>query len=204
MRNLEMEGVWIVDREDETKKKTMGFEKEKETNRRRSIRKRKGRKGGWRAEDEKLNQRGKGLRGYFPTFLLPTGKINITLETLLFFCWGPGGPQGIPRLWPIREWERLENWRGQTILWPGRRLADRVWRSWKQVIYYSPSRSKKDIFLTDFIRYCLSAAPQISRYCWMLGSNPVMSILLFFFYCSLLWPQDTRRTRIRNDTVLLL
>jgi hypothetical protein len=46
MRNLEMEGVWIVDREDETKKKTMGFEKEKETNRRRSIRKRKGRKGG--------------------------------------------------------------------------------------------------------------------------------------------------------------
>jgi hypothetical protein len=77
-----------------------------------------------RAEDEKLNQRGKGLRGYFPTFLLPTGKINITLETLLFFCWGPGGPQGIPRLWPIREGEKLENWRGKNILWPGRRLTE--------------------------------------------------------------------------------
>ncbi len=102
----------------------VGFEKEKETNRGRGIRRRTGREGGWRAEDEKLNQRGKGLRGYFPTLLLPTGKINITLETLLFFCWGPGGPQGIPRLLPRREGERLENWRGKNILWPRRRLTE--------------------------------------------------------------------------------
>jgi hypothetical protein len=106
------------------KRERKSFEKEKETNRWRSIRRRKERKGGRRAEDEKLNQRGKGLRGYFPTFLLPTGKINITLETLLFFCWGPEGPQGIPRVLPIREGESLENWRGQNILWPRRRLTE--------------------------------------------------------------------------------
>ncbi len=69
------------------------------------------------------------------------------------------------------------------------------------MIYYSP---QKGGFLKSIYSTLLSAAPQISRYCYMLGSNPMLSIILFFFYFSLLWPQDTRRPRIRNGTVLLL
>jgi hypothetical protein len=103
------------------------------------------------------------------------------------------GPQGIPRLLPIREGESLENWRGQNVLWPRRRLADRVRRSWKQVLVAAKKNFKllySTLLYLPPLRY-----PGIVG-CW--DRTLCCQFSCFFLPCSLLWPQDTRRTRIRN------